>query len=76
MGIAGKTALKAILVLAVAGLLFSGYLSYNEVFASSGGVTCTVSSLKILGLPACIYGFMMYAVIVVLAALGLKSAES
>jgi uncharacterized membrane protein len=69
-----KTALKAILVLAIAGFLFSGYLSYNEVFRP-GGVTCTVSNVKILGVPACVYGFTMYAAIIVLAYLGLKGMK-
>lgn len=70
-----KTVLKAILVLGIAGFLFSGYLSYNEVFNAASGVTCTVSSVKILGVPACVYGFMMYAVIIVLAWMGLKASR-
>jgi len=66
--------LKAILALSVFGMLFSGYLSYGELFTSSGAA-CSVASVKILGLPACVYGFVMYAIILALSWLGLKSRK-
>jgi len=53
----------AIFVLALAGLAFSGYLSVAEL---SGGKTCpTITS--ILGLPPCVIGFFMYAIIFLIA---------
>jgi len=53
----------AIFVLSLLGLGFSGYLSIAEL---SGGTTCpTITS--ILGVPPCVIGFFMYAVIFFLA---------
>ena len=59
------------LLVAVAGLLFSGYLSYVEL--SGQGSSCTIAT-SILGLPTCVFGFIMYAVIFVLLILAFKSA--
>ena len=61
-----KTALQAIAILSAAGLLFSGYLSYGELFANSGG-TCTLIAFSLFGLPSCVYGFLMYALILSLS---------
>jgi uncharacterized membrane protein len=72
-----KRALQIVLAVAVIGLAFSGYLSYEELFAAapvvcpSPGRTGTV-----LGYPACVYGFFMYLAIVVVAALGLRKKKT
>ena len=60
-----QTALRIILGISVAGLIFSGYLSYMELFA--GGcqnalVQCG-SNFSLFSLPACVYGFFMYLII-------------
>ena len=60
------------LLVAIAGLLFSGYLSYVEM--SGQGSSCTLTK-SILGLPTCVFGFIMYAVIFVLLILAIKSAS-
>jgi len=66
--------LKIIMLFSVFGMLFSGYLSFGEFFPSgSPGLACAAASAKILGLPTCIYGFIMYAVIGVLAYLSFRS---
>ena len=68
-----KSALKAILVISIAGMLFSGYLSYSELFANScalGGGCSTV-----VGIPSCVYGFVMYFVVFTISVLGLKSKK-
>ena len=63
-----RLALKIILWISVAGLLFSGYLSYGEVFQK----VCTASALgmgtcsSVIGIPACVYGFVMYLVIIII----------
>jgi len=49
----------AIFVLALAGLAFSGYLSVAEL---SGGTICSVIT-SIFGVPPCVIGFFMYAII-------------
>jgi len=56
-----KMALKYITYLSAFGVLFSGYLSAKE-FGLFGG-TCTSCTSGILGLPACIYGLVMYLAI-------------
>jgi len=65
-----QQALKTILIIAVAGLLFSGYLSFSELFLKA----CPVGGcVNVLGAPACVYGFVMYLVIFTISLLGLKS---
>lgn len=68
--------LKAILLFAVFGMLFSGYLSFGELFPSvSPGIACTALSAKLFGLPTCVYGFIMYAIVAVLALLAIMSKK-
>lgn len=65
-----KKTLQVILVLAIAGVLFSGYLSYYELFSPNGCtdaiVSCGEKGFKIADLPACVYGFVMYLAILIL----------
>lgn len=62
-----KRTLQVILVIAIAGLLFSGYLSYYELFSEAGCgeaiISCGEKNFEIADLPACVYGFIMYLVI-------------
>jgi hypothetical protein len=53
-----KTWLRSILILALAGLCFSGYLSAVKLF--SGACAFNESCPYFLGYPACWYGFAMY----------------
>ena len=70
-----SSALKIILIISIAGLLFSGYLSYTELFAGFCGASklgmgsCT----NVLQIPACVYGFFMYLIVFIIAIIGLKS---
>ena len=68
-----QTALKTILVFSIAGMLFSGYLSYGELIKGicpiGGGCT------NLLGLPTCVYGFIMYALVFIFTILGLKAKK-
>lgn len=70
-----RNALKAILVIAVAGMLFSGYLSYYELFVPAGCsdaiISCGVKNVSIAGLPACVYGLIMYSIVFLLSLIGL-----
>jgi uncharacterized membrane protein len=67
-----QTALIIILIIAIAGLLFSGYLSYSEIFKKFCALgTCTAVS----GVPACVYGFVMYLILLVVAIIGLKGKK-
>jgi len=72
MKITKQLALKAILGVSIAGLLFSGVLSYFEIFqqfCAFGGACST----KILTIPSCVYGFVVYLIISVVSIIGLKS---
>lgn len=68
-----KRALKIVLGLSIAGMAFSGYLSYTELFqkvcAIGGGCT------SIGTIPACVYGFIMYAIVLVITILGLRAKK-
>jgi len=64
--------LKSIFGLSFAGMSFSGYLSYGELIkktCSAGGCS------EMLGIPVCIYGFIMYTAVFVLSLLALKWEE-
>lgn len=65
--------LKIILLFSVFGMFFSGYLSYGELFGTCE-LGCSAAG-RILGLPACVYGFVMYAIITALAYLALNAKK-
>ena len=77
MELTKDNALKAILAISVIGMLFSGYLSYLELFAGAAscgaGVPGTIS--QIFGIPVCVYGLFMYLVIGALAYLALRTRK-
>ncbi|MFC1722745.1 hypothetical protein ACFL0V_01270 [Nanoarchaeota archaeon] len=64
--------LKIILGISVAGILFSGYLSYGELLRK----TCPVEGCSyMLGLPVCVYGLAMYLAVLVFTILGLRGGK-
>jgi len=69
-----ERALKIILIISIAGMLFSGYLSYTELFAGFCGSAelgmgqCT----NVFYIPACVYGFFMYLAVLIISLVGLK----
>jgi len=59
-----KQSIKIIFFIALAGFLFSGYLSAGELLAES----CPVGGCSVLlGIPVCLYGFAMYSAILLLS---------
>jgi len=68
-----KTSLITILCISIAGMAFSGYLSFFELFQK----VCPVGGgcSNILGLPTCVYGLGMYIAVFVIALLGLMSKK-
>jgi uncharacterized membrane protein len=72
MCIKKQTALNIILIISIAGLLFSGYLSYSELFKA----TCPFGGCDgLFGIPVCVYGFFMYLAVFIVSICGLKSKE-
>ena len=71
-----KQALQTILVISFIGLMFSGYLSYQELFAGTVR-PCPAPGAPgtVLGYPACIYGFFMYLAVAIVSALGLRAGR-
>ena len=72
-----KRALQVILSVGVVGFVFSGYLTYRDLFTPSEAACTPVGEPgTILGYPPCVYGMSMYLVIVVVAALGLANSTA
>jgi uncharacterized membrane protein len=68
-----QTALKTLFWVSLAGALFSGYLSYTEIFQQVCALgTC---STTVLSIPSCVYGFVMYIVGLIISILGIKSSK-
>lgn len=65
-------ALKIILGISIAGMLFSGYLSFGELVQKS----CPLGGCSsLLGVPVCVYGFVMYTAVLVVSILGLRTKK-
>jgi uncharacterized membrane protein len=58
-----KKALKILTFVSVFAVAFSLYYSYTDLFVTCAGRTCEYS----LGLPSCVYGLLMYTIIMILA---------
>ena len=71
-------ALVTIFIVSICGLLFSGYLSYFELFKTAPGASCpTVGPAdSIFGYPACVYGFFMYMLVAIISLLGLLAKNN
>ena len=68
-----QIALKTIFWISLAGILFSGYLSYTEIFQQVCALgTCSTS---VFSVPSCVYGFVMYLVVFIISIFGLKSKK-
>jgi uncharacterized membrane protein len=66
-----QTALIAICIVSIIGLLFSGYLSYSEIFAQTCGIDGCGASIGVI--PACVYGFFMYLILLIISVVGLTA---
>lgn len=68
-----KRSLQVILVIGLMGISFSGALTIRE-FTTASGAGCSALGAPgtIFGLPPCVYGLVMYAVVAVVAGLGLR----
>lgn len=63
-----RRVLRLALLLSLAGIVFSGTLTYRELGGSGASCPAPGASGTTLGYPACLYGLAMYAVLAVLSA--------
>ncbi len=72
----GKLSLQILIALGYLGMAFSGYLSYRELYGNSAA-SCTLQggSCNIMGYPACIFGFFMFAAVAIIACMGHRSHD-
>jgi hypothetical protein len=66
-----KRKVFSIFWLALAGVLFAGYLTYEKMFSG----TCTLSEgcSYFMGLPTCLFGFILYLSIFIISIIALYS---
>ncbi|HEX6549183.1 MAG TPA: hypothetical protein VF117_00745 [Gammaproteobacteria bacterium] len=68
-----KNSLLVILLVGLAGVIFSGVLTYRDFLAQTATCSPVGQAGTLFGYPPCVYGLVMYAVLVVSAILGLTS---
>jgi uncharacterized membrane protein len=68
-----KRALQAVLAISLAGVAFSGTLTYREFVSHAGACTPLAAPGTLFGYPPCVYGLAMYALLAVIAAWGLRT---
>lgn len=70
-------ALQTAFLLSLAGTLFSGTLTYQELFGSSA-LACPAPGAPgtLLGYPACVYGFGVFLILTVVTGLGLRAGSA
>ena len=70
-------ALQVILGVSAFGAVFSGVLTYQELFGSTA-MSCPAPGAPgtVFGYPACVYGFFMFLLIAAIAAWGLFSSPT
>jgi len=68
-----RQSLATVFWLGLLGSLFSGFLSVIETFTPSA-TSCPVVGVPgtVLGYPACIYGFVLFLTLTIVAGLGLR----
>jgi len=71
-----RRALQIILAISLFGAVFSGVLTYRELFAAAA-VACPAPGAAgtVFGYPACVYGFFMYLLIAGTALWGLLAGR-
>ena len=68
-------ALQGTLFVSLCGALFSGVLTYRELFASALACPSPGAAGTIFGYPACVYGFFMYLIVLAVAIWGLVAGR-
>lgn len=71
-----KTSLAILFVLSLLGSIFSGTLSYVELFGSFASCPAVGAPGTIFGYPACVYGFGMFVLLTIVSAYGLWGSRT
>ncbi|MCC7522594.1 hypothetical protein IT407_02235 [Candidatus Uhrbacteria bacterium] len=71
-----RSLLLAILGISIFGALFSGVLTYQELFLSTAA-SCPAPGAPgtVFGYPACVYGFFLYLILSLMSGLALKKTH-
>ena len=72
-----KRALQIAFGLCLCGIVFSGTLTYDELFRRSV-VACPSPGAPgtLLGYPACVYGFLLFVILAFVTGFGLRSGTT
>ncbi len=70
-----QNSILVIIIISIAGILFSGYLSYRELFTYSCNIGFVACGAKVGTLPACVYGLLMYSLVFIVSFFGYKSKK-
>ena len=71
-----RVSLRIALVISVVGAAFSGVLTWRELaLRAPGGCSAVGAPGTILGYPPCVYGLVMYLLLVTVTALGLRGVD-
>ena len=72
-----RRALWTVLGISLFGVLFSGTLTYQELFGNPTAASCPSPGPTgtVFGYPACVYGFFMYLLLAATAAWGLAARQ-
>lgn len=68
-----KRALATTLIISLAGVAFSGFLTYREFAAHTAACAPLAPAGTIFGYPPCVYGLGMYLLLTVVSVLGLRA---
>lgn len=67
-----QTSLKIIFWISLIGILFSGYLSFSEIFLKN----CVLGAcIKVGPIPSCVFGLLMYIIIFIVSIRGTSYKE-
>lgn len=64
--------LVVVSIISFVGVLFSGYLSYMELFAGGCNLGFIGCGASVAELPACVYGLFMYTMLLIFSAIGIR----
>jgi uncharacterized membrane protein len=67
--------IQASIAISLFGAVFSGGLTYRELFAGAAKCPSPGAPGTVFGYPACVYGFVMYTALVMVGALALRAAR-